>query len=54
MEPKLIDEDPRDDFQSLTAPNYEFSPIKFYGNLGLRVGFFESVLGFFFREKMRE
>ena len=46
MKPNLIDEEPRSDFQSSTAPNSEFWARKSYENLGLRVGFLGRVLGF--------
>ena len=53
MKTKLVDEEPRGDFQSLTAPNSTFLARKFYRNLGLQVGFFESFLGFSFEREKR-
>lgn len=57
MKTRLIEEEPRSNFQSSTAPKSEFLAKKSYENLGLQVGFLERVLGFYLERnerKMRE
>ena len=46
MKPYLIDEDPRSNFQSSTAPKSEFLVRKCYRDLGLQESSLDSNLGF--------